>query len=563
MKKIVSGVMGMALAALTLVSCSKDENSSSSDLISQIPADAEMVFVGDFATVAQSAEVEITTDGISSLPSYLTDLIPVSTDDLLKQANEEIKNWGVDVTAVAVFYQESLSEPVVVARVTDSSALASFLKGEDFEESTSDGFKVYTKTYDWDWASDVSCVVVNGNYAYSYVDEVYVSGDDDPKRDLVKAVKSVASGNFASTPAGEYIAKGNAGGMALVCSEKNAKRLRRQGLPADMARDAEGAFIGMRFDLNGSELKLTTQVLDKNGSNFDFSKYAGVATPATPATISQKAVEYLAPETCALAALTFGDVDWNAVIDQVVNMGGVSNEEETVMRMAVTYLKSLEGTVTIGVGVKDGLYSIARLANDRNRRPFDDLVLSAAVQTKPGKAQGMFRDMASMLAASGLPYGVTDNGVSISIDEIGATFYISAFDDMITLSTVPISGRSNNAVTKAVSFGGNNGALAIVLNKNSSIMEQLGANIGLQLLAATDPSNVEFTVSLKALGTSDPLLKALIKLGFDVYGNMYRLLPVFNGVSSSVDYFNDYDYEEAAADSMFYAAEDWDMDWED
>lgn len=556
----------MALAALTLVSCSKDENSSSSDLISQIPADAEMVFVGDFATVAQSAEVEITTDGISALPSYITDLISVPTDDMLKQANEEIKDWGVDVTAVAVFYKESLSEPVVVARVTDSSALASFLKGEDFEESTSDGFKIYTKTdsntYDWDWSSDVY-VVVNGNYAYSYVDEVYVSGDNDPKRDLVKAVKSVASGNFASTPAGEYIAKGNAGGMALVCSEKNAKRLRRQGLPADMARDAEGAFIGMRFDLNGSELKLTTQVLDKNGSNFDFGKYAGVTTPATPSTISQKAVEYLAPETCALAALTFGDVDWNAVIDQVVNMGGVSNEEETVMRMAVTYLKSLEGTVTIGVGVKDGLYSIARLANDRNRRPFDDLVLSAAVQTKPGKAQGMFRDMASMLAASGMPYDVTDNGVSISIDEIGATFYISAFDDMITLSTVPINGRSNNAVTKAVSFGSSNCALAIVLNKNSAIMEQLGSNIGLQLLAATDPSNVEFTVSLKALGTSDPLLKALIKLGFDVYGNMYRLLPVFNGVSSSVDYFNDYDYEEAAADSMFYAAEDWDMDWED
>lgn len=557
----------MVLAALSLVSCSKDEASFSSDLLKQIPADAEVVVAVDMTAIAKSAEVEITDDGVSSLPSYLADRIPYPTDDLLKEFNKKIGELGVDITAAAMFYKESLSLPVVVARVKDSSALTSQLKSFGMKESSSDGFKVYSVTDEDSYWGEVSCVVINGDYVYSYVDEVYAYDGRDPKRDLVKAVKSVASADFASTPAGEYIAKGNAGGLALVCSEKNARLLRREcGLTPEIARDIEGAFIGVRFDLEGNELKFTAQALDKNGSKFDSSKYSNGICINPDATISQKAVEYLAPETCALAAVTFSGIDWNAVIDQVADqMGGMSSEQETVIRMAVTYLKSLEGTVTIGVGVKDGLNSIARLANDRNRRPFDDLVLSAAVQTKPGKAKSMFSDMASFVAASGMPYDVTGNGFSISIPEIGATFYVAAFDDMLTVSTVPVNGRSNNAVSKAVDFGRYNAAFAIVADKNSEIIEQLGCNIGLQLLAASNPESAEATFSLKAVGTSDPLLKALIKAGFDVYGNFYRLKNIFDGVYSSVDYFNDYDYDDyeevavadSAAEIMDYY-DDWD-----
>lgn len=543
MKKTFMRVLCMVFAVAVLASCSKDEesaNASSSALLSKIPADADYAVVGDLKTVLESAGIKMDNKGFT-LPDYILDEIPGRGERALDQMNEELSEAGVDFSTVALFGYIEAGYPIVVAHLNDAAKCADFLEDElGYDKSERNGLSVFTNIRDYDYgASDVSCMIIDGSYVYSTIDEVYVyDGRRNPKRDMLRWIEAAKSANFSTTAGGQYIARGNVGGAAVHISSDLAGQLRYTEAPAELIKMMSDTYITAKFDLSSDEALVTAQWLDANGSPVDWTPMANGMT--TTGTINKEAVEYLSPNTTFVYGLSLAGMDWDQMMETMKDQLNVSRDEAVYFDIATTYLKNLEGTVVVGAGFNNGLHSLAEAAEGYS--VLQQVSLSMAIQTKPGKARKMLNDLTGFMDQAGISYYSDGNGICIQLpgdkstgDPI--TIYVSAFDNMLVASNEPIRGKRSNAVAENVDFSKSAVGAAAVFPKSNQLVRDLGLNCGAELVMLCDMNSSTFTLSLKALGSKDNLLTTIIKNIFAVAHNSDEIEDIFRSHSR---YYNSY-----------------------
>lgn len=567
MKKFLTRVLSTVLIVTCLASCSKEEkkstfNEQNTTMLEQIPATAVMAGVVNLKELATSAEIGLSSSGIT-LPAYITNMIPDYNERALSEVNEVLAQSGIDPTVIGVFCMNTdPDDAIAVLRLSNPAKFNNLLDEIDIDdEENISGVNVCS--------SDDVRFTVRGNYVYL---------TNSSKYTLAYGVGALSyNDTFASTAAGEYVAKANiAAGVFNVGVYETM--LRDEGTPEAILRLVEDSFVGMNCSVSDSKLNVSLAYFDKNGTPINLISVlrnnsidgVNLGWLDLEGSIDANAARYLLPGTNAAVALTTKGLDWYQLMELVIDMSNLRNEEAMYARAAVEYLENLEGTVMVGVTPKNGLNSLLSLAycEDNPFLVLNEFDFSVVIETKQGKARPMFNQFKSLLAAQGIPYDVEGESISISLDDY--SFYFGALDDMLTISTKPVTGPNDNPVAKAANFSSESVAAIVALPANSQIISQLGMRCGLNGTMGVSLTEIGINASLSTVGSAYPFIKSIVMAVFDIAGNTTRLETIADNVrsqygrSSSYNYWNDYedDYSNgwqtpAEAEEYDYYDYDW------
>lgn len=505
----------VAFAMLCVTSCTK------SGLLNQIPADADIVVVGNLKTIAESAGGSLSGSEIK-IPDYIGDELSRRSAEKLDEFKENLESSGINAEEAAIILDlgnKYPGEPVFVVAVDDKKKFAEFIAYKGFSARSSDGDVEFYVKEDSYWES-YEFLAFDGKYCY-YIDEVW-DEDFNGVAYLRKVIERAHDKSLAKTSCGDYIAGGNALGFILNLSNAEMQReVRRSALPAMFA---EG-FLCMRGNLKGNRASLEMKMFDAQGKErkFDFMKeYMDIS-----ATINKNALAFLGEDEFMVHATSMKDVKWDKLADVV--LADLSRSERMQANLVLSYLENIDGTIAYGFGFTNGFESIA--AMEYGADMLKNISCTAVVETKDGKAKRLLEDMKGLMEESGIPFADTANGFSIDLSAVSreeGAIYVECVDNFLVASTRPVMKRSN-PVVKQINAGKYMTLIAAVQNRNDKIMSDLGIDNDVQIMFTADPGTLDMRVEFEVDGNgSDGVIarvaKAIInfaKHADDVYERYY------------------------------------------
>ncbi len=236
MRKYVFCSVCMILAMIMSVSCSK--NTKVRELLDHIPASADFVAVGNVKTIVESMGGTLE-DSKLKIPTYIMDALPDDATKEVDETNDFLKKSGVDPEACALMVDYDDDKPVLVCHIGDIDKFINAIKGYGYTQtSTEDELVIYCSDYDY--------VAVAGSYAY-YLESIYSS--KKAQRYLENIIDDAQDKSVASTDYGDYMAEGNAGGLAIRWPKELRNQIRKMGLPSDALSIYDG-IICLRSELS-------------------------------------------------------------------------------------------------------------------------------------------------------------------------------------------------------------------------------------------------------------------------------------------------------------------------
>ena len=139
-------------------------NSKTKNLLDQIPADLDIVVVGDAKTIIESAGGTIEESQII-LPSYLTDEMSNSDLNEYDKLKSFLKNSGIDVNACAIAGNYSDSNPIVVFALQDQNKFTKTIEENDFREKDTENGVIYYKKEKLPEFKDKFVITMIGRYS--------------------------------------------------------------------------------------------------------------------------------------------------------------------------------------------------------------------------------------------------------------------------------------------------------------------------------------------------------------------------------------------------------------
>jgi len=536
------------LALLALTACSL--GSKTSALLDQLPADADLVAVGDFKTIMESAGGSLE-DAKIKLPPVLSDAMSGKLDDGLDDINDMLKNSGIDIEACAVTMNYSDPCPIVVFALKDADDFVKAIEKDDFDEDEKeDGLVVYKKktyqsSYDESWKS-YSYIAVKGSYAY-FVGDVSTTSDYNAPKKLRRLVDDLDDGSYADTPAGDYITSGNAGGVAFKIPRTLRSEMREAGMPAAIADLCGGTFC-LKGNVSDEAVELSAKMLDENGKEIDKEKLKDFIDP--DARLNPAVLAYLNADEQFVYAATLKGFNWDKYLDAIGTATGLSRSERANVNAIKDYLNKIDGTVAVGIGLTDGLESVYDLALQNHVEKAISYTL--VVETKDGKAKSLINDLKDMLTTQQVPFEETGGGFSVALSE-DTKIYATAEDNVIVFSNSAISKSGNNPAVATLNPADCYVAAALVFEEKSKLMKDLGLKNSVSL-SCIAPTCTEAVLSLKVTGEgpNGVIAKAikvcldLAKKGEDIEAQMReRREALYNSYYGEPDYL--------VGDSTYYA----------
>lgn len=520
LRQSLSTAFALALAFL-LTACSGNSNMNA--LLEKLPANSDIVVVGDIKTVVESAGGKVEGSKVQ-LPESLQD----EADRDMKKAIDFLYGSGIDATSCALAYNYEDKYPTFVFAIDKEEDFVKAIKDEDFDKDKEDNGVTYYEN-----ESDHAYIAIADGYAYYTI----VRYDDNGQKNLRKLIEKAAEEPFAKTPQADYITDGNAVGASIKWPKEMVRLAEVAGVPDELKKLYKG-YLCIKSDLQAEEAIVSTKVFDSAGKEIDVTKLSEYMN--LESTIDTKALAYLDKDEFLVYAVSLKDVKWDKLLgDAMTSASGMSGTEWAVVK---SYLEKFEGTVAMGIGLRDGINSFMKI-NGGDVVAFKEIPFTAVAQTKPGKATALINDLKELLSREGLEFATTASGISVKKPQSDISINMEAKGDMIILANHEIKETSGNPVVKAIDFSKHIGIVALVLNKDNKLVSDLGLEGGIQILATSNVKTGESTLSLKMEGDKNTgVLSKLIKATMTMSKKYEK---------AERDYYNaeynnpDIDYEEA------------------
>lgn len=535
--------VGVSLVTLLFAACSGD--STMKALLEQVPADADYVVVGKSTEVLESLGGSIEDKCKIVLPKSIADELPASAEKSLDQANDELKDMGVDISGIAVFGSyEDASNPTLVVAIDDEDKFDKYLKdeydGDKYEDEDND-FVIYS-------TGDESGHHVAVYKGYAYIFDRYEQ-NKDARRTARKLFESIdEDGSFASSGFADYIIDSNVFGAAVKLPKQLRDAVKLAGVPSEVAKLYSGAVL-LRGSVDGDELTLDVKLVDKEGNDVDTDALKELYD--FNARISADALAYMGKNEQAVFACALKDFKWNKYLDPILNSGYIARDEAAAVSMVKGFLNKIDGTIAFGIGVNKGLESFAALDANAGEEAFKQVSTTIVVETKDGKAKALVNDLKNVMKQNSVPFNSTSDGFSIDITD-GVKVYAKAEGNMLIFANHAIEKKNANPAVKALDFTDYISAGAIALSKDDKLMKDLGITNDVLLSCTTNVEKMEGTLKLKVSG-SEGVLANIVQMVLGVVNRAGNISTKYSEyrekyAPSYYDYYDPYAYDSTYVD---------------
>lgn len=493
----------LAVGVIVAVVVALSGSSKMKNLLKQVPADAEIVAVGNVQTILESAGGKIE-DSKISLPSFFTDFLGKEKMKDVDKANEFLKKSGIDPEACAVFGYFKKNNPVVLFALNDAKQFVKTIEEEGFKEKDKDGdITIYTKKvyegYEPEY-DDYGYIAINGNYAY-WIERVWAGSDLRPTSFLPQVIKDAADKNFADTPYGSYILEGNAGGVAFKWPKEMRQMMRENGVPSDLLSIYDGT-VCLRGNLKKEKAEVVMKMFDENGKELDADLFKDFMDPS--ARIDKKALKLLGKDEVMVMAASLKEVKWDKYADLITGTARMSRAEKAQINVVFDYLKNVEGTVAAGFGLTNGLESVKQMnSHDEVMRAFSATLV---VETKDGKAKRIMDDLKGLMEKMRMPFEDQAKGFTIDLSQMGAEgkMYAGIVDDFIVVANHPIKEDGRNIWANEGDLTDYISAFGLWLKKDNKLMRDLGLPYEVKFTVCCKPKSMETSMVLEIDGDDSP-----------------------------------------------------------
>lgn len=539
----------LAVGVIVAVVMTLSGSSKMKNLLKQIPADAEIVAVGNVQTILESAGGKIE-DSKISLPSFFTDFLGKEKMKDIDKANEFLKKSGIAPEACAVFGYFKKNNPVILFALNDAKQFVKTIEEEGFKEKDKDGdITIYTKKvyegYNPEY-DDYGYIAINGNYAY-WIERVWAGSDLRPASFLPQVIKDAADKNFADTPYGSYILDGNAGGVAFKWPKEMRQMMRESGMPSDLLSIYDGT-VCLRGNLKKEKAEVVMKMFDENGKELDAELFKDFMDPS--AQIDKKALKLLGKDEVMVMAASLKEVKWDKYADLITGTARMSRAEKAQMNVVFDYLKNVEGTVAAGFGLTNGMESVKQMnSHDEVMQAFSTTLV---VETKDDKAKRIMNDLKGLMEKMRMPFEDNAKGFTIDLSQMGTSgkVYAGIVDDFIVVANHPIKEDGQNIWANEGDLTDYISAFGMWLKKDNKLMRDLGLPYEVKFTVCCKPKSMETSMVLEIDGDDSPgviagIAKLALKMaekGKEMSGQRYV------GSKPSEENWND---EAAVADSAY------------
>lgn len=539
----------LAVGVIVAVVMALSGSSKMKNLLKQIPADAEIVAVGNVQTILESAGGKIE-DSKISLPSFFTDFLGKEKMKDIDKANEFLKKSGIAPEACAVFGYFKKNNPVILFALNDAKQFVKTIEEEGFKEKDKDGdITIYTKKvyegYNPEY-DDYGYIAINGNYAY-WIERVWAGSDLRPASFLPQVIKDAADKNFADTPYGSYILDGNAGGVAFKWPKEMRQMMRESGVPSDLLSIYDGT-VCLRGNLKKEKAEVVMKMFDENGKELDAELFKDFMDPS--AQIDKKALKLLGKDEVMVMAASLKEVKWDKYADLITGTARMSRAEKAQMNVVFDYLKNVEGTVAAGFGLTNGMESVKQMnSHDEVMQAFSTTLV---VETKDDKAKRIMNDLKGLMEKMRMPFEDNAKGFTIDLSQMGTSgkVYAGIVDDFIVVANHPIKEDGQNIWANEGDLTDYISAFGMWLKKDNKLMRDLGLPYEVKFTVCCKPKSMETSMVLEIDGDDSPgviagIAKLALKMaekGKEMSGQRYV------GSKPSEENWND---EAAVADSAY------------
>ena len=496
MKKLLYH-LGLCLSVILLATGCGSNNLA--ELLEHVPADADFVITGDIKTILESAGGKAEGSEIK-MPDYIGTMQSDRDAREMEKDLQWLKNSGIDVTSGAVvFLKYQDRTPFIVFAITDKDKLKKALEVEGFNEKEKvDDVDIYVKKDEGGYGSYTrnSYVAIDGGYGY-WISDVW--SDDDKGIKMIKQyLLSLSNHTMASTDIADYVSEGNVAGMIAKLPSELRREMAKAGVPEEMANLYSG-YVCINSKLDGDEAEARLKLFDENGkakTTEDWNKMMDIKAKIDP-----EALAYMSPEESLIYAVSMKNINWDKYMDQFDSSGRLSRQDKSFLTIVKSYLEKFDGTVAIGVGLKNGKASIEAI--DRGEKVLDHLPVTIVAQTKEGKAASLIKDIKSLLGNQNeLFYTSTSNGLRLTLPKEAGTLWLEAKDNMLILSTLPVK-KGSNPVAEHVNFQDYIFAAALHLGKDNALMRDFDIKNDLTATLAFDAEEGELVLKVKMTGEGE------------------------------------------------------------
>lgn len=549
----LKGLIGLVMVMVLTVSCS--DNAKVKGLLEQIPANSDVVVVGNIKTVVESAGGTVEDNKIK-LPSNIADALPNDAMNGLDDVNELLRVAGIDPEACAVVAGYKTSHPIVVFALDDKDKFIKAIEDRGFKEKNVEGSatfytkKVYESSYS-DGYDDYGYVAVNGSYAY-WIERVWEGSDFKPVRHLQKLIEEAREKSFAETSYADYITDGNVGGAAIKLPKELRQEMRENGVPSDLLSLFEGS-VCLRGDLSANKCTVEVKLFDEDGNEVTgdrFKQFMDISS-----TINEDALAFLGKDEFMVYAASLKDYDWDKYFNNFASAAGLSRSDKAQLDAVIGYLEQIDGTMALGFGITDGIESIANMAAENDI--VSQFSATLVVETKDGKAGKLVDELKGLMEnAAGVTLNENASGFSVDLDrtESGSTLYVKHVGNFVVMANHPIKENNDNPVVKKAGFSDYLGAFYIGLYKGNKLMEDLGLKDDMSLAFYCKPNSMEMSLSLEIDGDSGTgILAKVAKIVLDIVSKSSELEEKFESRRAIYDDYDDYyDYDTVAVYDDYY-----------
>ena len=496
MKKLLYH-LGLCLSVILLATGCGSKNLA--ELLEHVPADADFVITGDIKTILESAGGKAEGSEVK-MPDYIGTMQSDRDAREMEKDLQWLKNSGIDVTSGAVvFLKYQDRAPFIVFAITDKDKLKKALEVEGFNENDKvDDVDIYVKKDEGEYGSYTrnSYVAIDGGYGY-WIPDVW--SDDDKGMKMIKQyLLSLSNNTMASTDMADYVSEGNVVGMIAKLPSELRREMAKAGVPEEMANLYSG-YVCINSKLDGDEAEARLKLFDENGkakTTEDWNKMMDIKAKIDP-----EALAYMSPEESLIYAVSMKNINWDKYMDQFDSSGRLSRQDKSFLTIVKSYLEKFDGTVAIGVGLKNGKASIEAI--DRGEKVLDHLPVTIVAQTKEGKAASLIKDIKSLLGNQNeLFYTSTSNGLRLTLPKEAGTLWLEAKDNMLILSTLPVK-KGSNPVAEHVNFQDYIFAAALHLGKDNALMRDFDIKNDLTATLAFDAEEGELVLKVKMTGEGE------------------------------------------------------------
>ena len=484
------------LMLVVMTACSN--NSKSSELLKVIPADMDLVVVGDVETALQSAGGSLE-DSRLQIPVYITDQLSKSEMEKVNELNSFLKSSGVNIQACAFAGRYESNSPFVIFKIDDLETFKKALGEAEYreweiEEKTLSYLKTTYYSEDMDY-NRYDFLAVHGEYGY-WVENVYARQRAEVWKDVKNLIQSAQEKSMADMPYGKYMAEGNVLGVSFRIPREFRREMSRMGISSDLVNMYDGC-ICLKGDLTDDAAQIRFKWFDEEGkakSPKDFAKFLNME-----ATVNPDVLAYLPKDEHLVYAATLKGIDWDSYLNMIESVMGLRSSERAQMVIAKSYLEKFDGTMAVGFGLTQGVTSAFNLSHEEEI--MDQFVFTVLCETKEGKAKSLINDLKTLLSNfNGVEYSSRPSGLTVNLPENQGSVYLEAKDDVLILSNRPVKKHKDNATVQEVSFKDKLAAIGLVLPRTIPLMRDFGLENDAKMEMSFDAKEFEFSMEMALTG---------------------------------------------------------------